>query len=449
MIAAVCASWLGVTARVVREPPLSTGTRSSAACDPCRADNDRHRSYPMAKTWPHREQSDRRGPTETGKGASRRARREGKVPAVLYGHGTDPQHLVLRRPRVRRRAAQLRHQRGSHARHRRQRELALPKELEIHPIRRNIQHVDLLIVRRGEKVTVEVNVVVEGDAGPDTLVNQESNTIEIESDAMSIPEHLTLSVEGTPPARSSSPRGAAARRRHADLRPRDAGGQRRPRADRRGPRGRGRRRGRPSRGEARRARAEAAEGGEAAAPSPSNPVGGLRRGRTAAGRRPWQSRTALRTTRHNLGFLVADILADRLGSGFKVHKKSGAEVITGRLGGRSIVLAKPRVYMNESGRQVGPLAKFYSVPPADVVVIHDELDIDFGRIRLKFGGGVAGHNGLRSVASALGTNDFQRVRIGIGRPPGRMEGATFVLGELHYRRMARGPDDLRAGRRRH
>jgi PTH1 family peptidyl-tRNA hydrolase len=86
--------------------------------------------------------------------------------------------------------------------------------------------------------------------------------------------------------------------------------------------------------------------------------------------------------------------------------------------------------MNESGRQVGPLAKFYSVAPADIVVIHDELDIDFGRIRLKVGGGVAGHNGLRSVASALGTNDFQRVRIGIGRPPGRMDGAAFVLGNF-------------------
>ena len=85
-----------------------------------------------------------------------------------------------------------------------------------------------------------------------------------------------------------------------------------------------------------------------------------------------------------------------------MHKKSGAEVATGRLGGRSVVLAKPRVYMNESGRQVGPLAKFYSVAPADVIVIHDELDIDFGRIRLKFGGGEAGHNGLRSVGVGLG-----------------------------------------------
>src|ERR1700761_5231923 len=133
------------------------------------------------------------------------------------------------------------------------------------------------------------------------------------------------------------------------------------------------------------------------------------------------------TTRHNIGFLVADILSDRIGSGFKVHKKSGAEVATGRLGNRSIVLAKPRCYMNESGRQVGPLAKFYSVAPADVVVIHDDLDLDFGRIRLKIGGGEGGHNGLRSVAATLGTKDFQRVRIGIGRPPGRKDPAAFVL----------------------
>jgi len=135
---------------------------------------------------------------KTGKGASRQARRDGKIPAVLYGHGTDPQHLVLP---AREFAAVLRNFgtnavltldiNGTEA-------LALPKALEIHPIRRNIQHVDLIIVRRGEKVTVEVNVIVEGEAGPDTLVNQETNSIEIESDAMSIPESLTLSVEGIP-----------------------------------------------------------------------------------------------------------------------------------------------------------------------------------------------------------------------------------------------------------
>ena len=89
-------------------------------------------------------------------------------------------------------------------------------------------------------------------------------------------------------------------------------------------------------------------------------------------------------TRHNLGFMIADLLAARLGSKFKAHKRSGAEIITGRLAGHSVVLAKPRCYMNESGRQVGPLAKFYSVQPADIVVIHDELDLEFGRVRLKF-----------------------------------------------------------------
>ena len=132
-------------------------------------------------------------------------------------------------------------------------------------------------------------------------------------------------------------------------------------------------------------------------------------------------------TRHNVGFMVADLLAGRMGAQFKVHKRSGAEIVTGRLGHRPVVLAKPRTYMNESGRQVGPLAKFYSVMPADIIVIHDELDIDFGRIRLKLGGGEGGHNGLRSVADSLGTKNFQRVRIGIGRPPGRKDPAAYVL----------------------
>lgn len=132
-------------------------------------------------------------------------------------------------------------------------------------------------------------------------------------------------------------------------------------------------------------------------------------------------------TRHNLGFMVADLLAARMGATFKVHKRSGAEIATGRLAHRPVVLAKPRTYMNESGRQVGPLAKFYSVTPADVIVIHDELDIDFGQIRLKQGGGEGGHNGLRSLVNALGTKDFHRVRIGIGRPPGRKDPAAFVL----------------------
>src|SRR5271155_1940916 len=137
--------------------------------------------------------------TQTGKGASRRARRDGKIPAVLYGHGADPQHLELPGRDF---AAVLRHS-GTNAVLALDiggtEQLALTKALDIHPIRRSIQHADLLVVRRGEKVVVEVSVVVEGDAGPDTLVTQETNTIEIEAEALSIPEQLTLSVEGAEP----------------------------------------------------------------------------------------------------------------------------------------------------------------------------------------------------------------------------------------------------------
>jgi large subunit ribosomal protein L25 len=132
---------------------------------------------------------------ETGKGASRRARRNGKVPAVLYGHGADPQHLELDAHDF---SAVLRHS-GTNAvltlDIEGKEQLALTKSLEIHPIRRNIQHADLLVVRRGEKVTVEVNVVVEGEAAYGTLVTQDANTITIEADVQSIPDHLTVSVE--------------------------------------------------------------------------------------------------------------------------------------------------------------------------------------------------------------------------------------------------------------
>ncbi len=137
--------------------------------------------------------------TETGKGASRRARRDGKIPAVLYGHGADPQHLELPGHDF---AAVLRHA-GTNAvltlDIAGKEQLALTKALDIHPIRRTIQHADLLVVRRGEKVVVEVTVVVEGEAGPDTLVTQETNAIEIEAEAFSIPEQLTVSVEDVQP----------------------------------------------------------------------------------------------------------------------------------------------------------------------------------------------------------------------------------------------------------
>ncbi len=136
--------------------------------------------------------------------------------------------------------------------------------------------------------------------------------------------------------------------------------------------------------------------------------------------------------RHNVGYLVADELATRLGSSFRAHKSGRAEVVEGRLGvpgtpGPRVVLVRPRCYMNESGGPVKALATFYKVPPDRVIAIHDELDIGFGTLRVKLGGGDNGHNGLRSMRSSLGTGDFYRVRAGIGRPPGRQEVADFVL----------------------
>jgi large subunit ribosomal protein L25 len=133
---------------------------------------------------------------QTGKGASRRARRDGKVPAVLYGHGADPRHLLLSAHDF---AAVLRNS-GTNAVLTLDidgdEQLALTKALDMHPIRRTIQHADLLIVRRGEKVTVDVNVLVEGEAVPGALVTQDASTIQIEAEALSIPEQLTVSVEG-------------------------------------------------------------------------------------------------------------------------------------------------------------------------------------------------------------------------------------------------------------
>ena len=130
--------------------------------------------------------------------------------------------------------------------------------------------------------------------------------------------------------------------------------------------------------------------------------------------------------RHNVGFLVADVLAARMSGRFKAHK-SRAEVVEGRLGGERVVLAKPRSYMNESGGPVSALLDFFKVPLDRLVVVHDELDLPYGGLRLKLGGGDNGHNGLKSLRRSLGSGEFHRVRLGIGRPPGRMDPATFVL----------------------
>src|SRR5262245_60181901 len=131
-------------------------------------------------------------------------------------------------------------------------------------------------------------------------------------------------------------------------------------------------------------------------------------------------------TRHNAGRMVLALLAERMGARFKAHRTHN-DVAEGRLAGPPVTLARPHTYMNLSGGPVAALAAFYKLPPDRIVVLHDELDIPFGAVRLKLGGGDNGHNGLRSVTASLGTRDYYRVRFGIGRPPGRMEPAVFVL----------------------
>jgi PTH1 family peptidyl-tRNA hydrolase len=130
--------------------------------------------------------------------------------------------------------------------------------------------------------------------------------------------------------------------------------------------------------------------------------------------------------RHNAGYLVAELLAERVGGKFKAHK-ARADVVETRFGEDRVVLAKPRSYMNESGGPVAALRDFFKAPVERLIVVHDELDLPYGAIRLKLGGGDNGHNGLKSLRKSLGSGEFHRVRLGIGRPPGRQDPADWVL----------------------
>ena len=134
-------------------------------------------------------------------------------------------------------------------------------------------------------------------------------------------------------------------------------------------------------------------------------------------------------TRHNIGQMVLDELATEVGGSFKKHSKARAQVLEGRLGigGPKVILAKPLTYMNLSGGPTSALANFYGIEPDRIIVVHDELDIPFDSVKLKIGGGEGGHNGLRDISKALATKDYYRVRTGIGRPPGQMPTADFVL----------------------
>jgi PTH1 family peptidyl-tRNA hydrolase len=130
--------------------------------------------------------------------------------------------------------------------------------------------------------------------------------------------------------------------------------------------------------------------------------------------------------RHNVGFMVLDLLGERLGARFKAHK-GRADVIEGRLSDKRAVLVKPKSYMNLSGGPVAAMRDFFKVPSERIVVVHDELDVEYGALRVKLGGGDNGHNGLKSLRAALGGGEFYRVRFGIGRPSGRQDPADWVL----------------------
>ncbi|HJG64839.1 MAG TPA: aminoacyl-tRNA hydrolase [Corynebacterium stationis] len=132
-------------------------------------------------------------------------------------------------------------------------------------------------------------------------------------------------------------------------------------------------------------------------------------------------------TRHNIGFEAAQELTLRHGGKFASHKRTNADVAEINIAGRKVIVAKPRTYMNLSGGVVKALANYFKISPANIVVIHDELDMELGEVRLRLGGGDHGHNGLRDTTKALGTKDYHRLSCGIGRPPGRMAPAAYVL----------------------
>jgi len=141
---------------------------------------------------------------------------------------------------------------------------------------------------------------------------------------------------------------------------------------------------------------------------------------------------AFASQRHNVGYRVAEELARRVGVRFSAKRGMRAEVAEGRIGppgddGSRLVVAKSRTFMNETGAAVSRLLSYYKLQPDQMIVVHDELDIDPGQLRVKFGGGDNGHNGLRSIRQSLGTGDFFRVRIGVGRPSGRQDPADFLL----------------------
>jgi peptidyl-tRNA hydrolase, PTH1 family len=162
-------------------------------------------------------------------------------------------------------------------------------------------------------------------------------------------------------------------------------------------------------------------------------------------------------TRHNVGYRVTDELVARMGGGWRTHRTGRSLAVEGRLAGQPgvrAVVGRARGYMNESGGPLSSLLAFYRASPDRLVVVHDEIDLPYGDMRIKYGGGDNGHNGLRSIRAALGTGDFYRLRVGVSRPPGRQSTADYLLSpfspperrelDLHVQRAADAVETLLA-----
>ncbi len=374
--------------------------------------------------------------TEFGKGPSRRIRKANKVPVVLYGHGDAPRHFTLPGHDL---MLALRHDPNAliALQTAEGEQLALPKAIVRDPIKGFLSHVDFVAVRTGEKVTVEVPVTLVGDAKGDVIVELQTTALSVEADATSLPESIEIDISklavGRPIAAADVklPAGMTlmaapelvivqasgaptAEEVEAELAESDAetgAGSTDTGAD----------------SDADIAAAEAERGrcrdrGLTASPQ----------GVPAVADDVWlvvglgNPGPAYAGNRHNAGFMVLDLLGERVGGRFKAHK-GRADVVEGRLAGQRVVLAKPKCYMNESGGPVASVSGFFKVPVDRLVVVHDELDVDYGVLRLKQGGGDGGHNGLKSITRSLGSKEYLRVRFGIGRPPGRQDPADYVL----------------------
>ncbi len=376
----------------------------------------------------------------TGSAESRRLRAAGRIPAVVYGHGVDGISVSVD-------GRELRHALSGDAGLNQllsltvgsDTHLAMARSLQRHPVRHTVLHVDFQIVRRDEVISAEVPVIISGES---KAVEQENgiveqlltsltvnatpglipSNIEVDISELAIGEGIRVGDLGCPTAsRPTSSRttwscwrrlpGPRWKRRPRRPRP--------PKARRRPPRGRDGRRG--TRGRSRRG--VRLRGGLAAPPGPGPaplPIS-------------WRSASAIPgasspQSRHNAGADTVALIAARHGESLK-RSKEHALVAEVRVDGKRLALAFPQTYMNDSGRAVSPLVRRFGIDDlARLVVVHDELDLPLGVVRVKSGGGLAGHNGLRSIKAHLHSDAFTRVRIGIGKPPGGKEqGADHVF----------------------